>query len=257
MIDNDVGSAINKMPTYKRIYGDLRSSLEDGLFDEALRLPTEAELERKYGVSRSTIRQAFQALVSEGMVYRVPGRGTFSTGLANQGQYLRSVGDLKEMMAWPDTEMEVIRPFHMVSHPVAAGKLESGAEQVMHMVQRRWHAEVPFGLIFIYLSREVGQRILKAHEFPNRGKATVIDTVERVTGISIVEARQSITAAAAPEHVAKLIGCDPGAPILQIERIYYRDDATPVELANCYYNPHRYTYNLRLRRSDTGEQGRK
>lgn len=243
----------NRIPAYKRIYRELRSSLEDGQFGETMALPTEAALESRYSVSRNTIRQAFQALVSEGLVYRVPGRGTFPTGLAKQGRYLRSVGDLEDMMAWAGTEMEIIQPFHIVSHPVVAAKLEAGTERVAKMVQRRWYGEVPFGLVTVYLHQEMGQRLIEAHEFPSRGKATVIEAVQRVTGNSIVEARQSITAAEAPEHVAKLIDCDPGAPILQIQRIYYCDAATPIELADCYYNPHRYTYNLRVRRSDSAE----
>src|SRR5262249_783477 len=53
------------------------------------RLPTEAELARSYGVSRQTVRRAFQDLVAEGMVLRVPGRGTF---VAPRRPYLRQFG---------------------------------------------------------------------------------------------------------------------------------------------------------------------
>lgn len=39
--------------------------------------PSERELVEKFGVARMTVRQAIESLVSEGLLERVPGRGTF------------------------------------------------------------------------------------------------------------------------------------------------------------------------------------
>ncbi|WP_169846677.1 GntR family transcriptional regulator [Rhodococcus marinonascens] len=43
-------------------------------------LPSEAELSERYGVSRMTARQAVKSLEAEGLVYRVPGSGTYASG---------------------------------------------------------------------------------------------------------------------------------------------------------------------------------
>ncbi len=39
--------------------------------------PSERELVERFGVARMTVRQALDALVSEGVLERFPGRGTF------------------------------------------------------------------------------------------------------------------------------------------------------------------------------------
>src|SRR5512144_3439711 len=39
--------------------------------------PSERELVQRFGVARMTVRQALDALVTEGLLERVPGRGTF------------------------------------------------------------------------------------------------------------------------------------------------------------------------------------
>src|SRR5207237_9787694 len=39
--------------------------------------PSERELVQHFGVARMTVRQALDALVAEGLLERVPGRGTF------------------------------------------------------------------------------------------------------------------------------------------------------------------------------------
>lgn len=74
-------------PAYQVLRQRLRDEIAAGAYPpEGVRLPTESELVAEHGLSRQTVRRAFQDLVAEGVVYRVPGRGTY----ANRG-YLRQL----------------------------------------------------------------------------------------------------------------------------------------------------------------------
>src|SRR5271166_4910554 len=72
-------------------------------------LPTEEQLAASYSVSRQTVRRAMQDLVSEGIIYRVAGRGTYP--VAERDGYVNHFGSVEELMALSlDTECEVVSP---------------------------------------------------------------------------------------------------------------------------------------------------
>lgn len=232
---------------YRRLSDKLRAAIESGEFGEGKRMPTEAELCEQYGVSRHTVRQAFQSLVADGLVYRVPGRGTFTTSLSKRGKYLRSIGTLEEMMSWTGTEMEVLRPVKIVRDMEHAERLALPSAEVATLTIRRLYENRPFVVTCVYLIPEVG-RSLQEKNLPANGAGTVIGTVESITSSAVVGASQEVTAISAPAHISSLIDREPGEPLLYVERLYYLDDGTPVELATSHYNPGRYSYRLELRR---------
>src|SRR5689334_18796077 len=73
--------ALNKGSNTEALYVQLMTRIREGIMDGTLRpgtqIPTELELANDYQVSRGTIRQALLALVNEGLLERVRGRGTF------------------------------------------------------------------------------------------------------------------------------------------------------------------------------------
>jgi GntR family transcriptional regulator len=62
-----------------RIADELRERLERGDFMAGARLPSEPELARKLGVSRSSLRAAIALLEADGLLRRMHGSGTFVT----------------------------------------------------------------------------------------------------------------------------------------------------------------------------------
>ncbi len=55
----------------------LTSCIQSGTFSEGEKIPSENKLSEAYGISRNTVREAISALVRQGFLSRVQGRGTF------------------------------------------------------------------------------------------------------------------------------------------------------------------------------------
>src|SRR5260370_25334065 len=69
-------------PLHAQIAARLRPDVRDAHFAPGQRLPSEVDLSKLLGVSRGTVRQALGALIADGVLHTIAGRGTFvSDGL--------------------------------------------------------------------------------------------------------------------------------------------------------------------------------
>jgi GntR family transcriptional regulator len=72
-----------KKPLYIDVYDQLFKLIMDGIFPPESKLPTEAELAKRFGVSRMTLRQALSLLQDDGLVKSQHGKGNFITKSPN------------------------------------------------------------------------------------------------------------------------------------------------------------------------------
>jgi DNA-binding GntR family transcriptional regulator len=234
---------------YQTLAQDIRAAILKGQFTDG-RLPTEAELARSYGVSRQTVRRAFHDLVSEGMVTRVPGRGTF---VAPRRPYLRQFGSVEDLMALSlDTTLEVVTPLRRRVDIEAASRLALGSDYVSQVVVRRRHDDTVFCVTTVSMPPAVGRLLADVPELGKRGgrsSATIIGLIDQRLPAPIASAEQSITAVAASGDVVDHLGCTPGEPLLRIDRLYRTADGEAVELAISHFLPEHYSYRVALQRS--------
>lgn len=238
---------------YLSLARDVRKQILQGRYADGRRLPTEAEFSAKYRVSRQTVRRAFHDLVSDGMVYRVPGRGTFAT--PRDGSYVRQFGSVDDLMGLSaDTQMDVITPLRRQVDVTAAGRLRLSSDLVYTLVFRRSHHGTPFCVTVVSLPPEAGLALASAAELTAHGATsdvTVIGLLDTRLDAPIAEAEQSITVALADAGTAEALRCPAAHPLLRIDRLYLDTSGTPVELAVSHFLPELYSYRTNLRRSVT------
>lgn len=69
-----------KSPIYLQLREVVRERIESGEYAPGTDIPSENALAKTYGVNRLTVRSALDALVEEGMLKRVQGKGVFVVG---------------------------------------------------------------------------------------------------------------------------------------------------------------------------------
>ncbi|BBX19231.1 GntR family transcriptional regulator [Mycolicibacterium duvalii] len=237
-------------PAYQVLRDRLRDQITRGRYADGARLPTESELVARHGISRQTVRRAFQDLVAEGFVYRIPGRGSYASERGRR--YLRQLGSVEDLMSLSDdTTMDVLDGLRRRVDVDAASRLRLDDDVVYTVVLRRLHDGIPFGYTVIHLPPAVGVSLLGCAGLRTGATSThtVISLVEPHLDTPIAEAAQSITVARADPATADAVDTTPGHPMLRVDRLYADERGRAVELAVSHFLPEQYTYRVTLRRS--------
>jgi GntR family histidine utilization transcriptional repressor len=90
-----MNAAARAAAPYSRVKEFLKAGLAAGRWRPGALMPSEAELVAKFGVSRMTVNRALRELLSEGLVERVQGVGTFAAQLHRISSTL-TIRDLQE-----------------------------------------------------------------------------------------------------------------------------------------------------------------
>jgi len=72
--------ATDELPIYLKVRNDVRTRISSGAYPAGTAIPSENDLAELYGTTRLTVRNAIDALVDEGLIRRVQGKGAFSAG---------------------------------------------------------------------------------------------------------------------------------------------------------------------------------
>lgn len=129
-----------KSPQYERIKGYITDRVMSGEWPVGHRIPTEEALVAQFGVSRMTVHRAVRELMSEGLVRRQPGAGTFVT---NERPSL----DLVEVRNIAD---EIRSRGHVHASVVKVLKAEPATLAVAESLGLRPHARV-FHSVIVHL----------------------------------------------------------------------------------------------------------
>lgn len=236
--------------SYRLLTQLLREQIYRDEFPEGKALPTELALVKEHGLSRQTVRRAYQDLAAEGLIYRVQGRGTFVTPHATR--YRRPFGSIDDLMKLQlDTDFELIAPLAAAIDVDAAQRLHLAEPQVHSLTFLRVHQGEAFCRTRVHLPPDIGRSLAGVREQTDPGVHTQVTVIALIEshGHDIVDAEQLITAWAADADLAAHLSCPTGTPVLHIERTYLDRRGEPLEYAVSDFLPEHYSHQSRLGRS--------
>ena len=209
-------------------------------------VPPERELARLYGTSRTTVRQALAELVIEGRLLRMQGKGTFvaKPKVAQVLELASYTEGMRQHGLHPQTKILDIG--YVTADEQLAGLLDiRPGGRVLRIHRLRLADGEP-------MSIDTSQ--LPARRFPGLRKqlerhASLYETLRTGYGIQLAEAEETIETVLADPHDARLLGVDPGIPLLLLSRHAIDSTGQPVEWAQSWYRGDRYKFITRLRRT--------
>jgi GntR family transcriptional regulator len=223
-----------------QLYQALVGSIETGAARPGDRMPTETELMESYGVSRTTARRALDDLRRNGLVERRPGKGTFVVKPRMDAAIagLHSVTDEIEMLGYR-AGARLLSVQEDTADESAAGHLGIAPGDPVLLISRlRTADDRPF--YFAY-------SVLNVTRLPELREAdftapSFYRLFEQVTGRAVARAVQWLSAVPAGPEVARQLKVEPGAPVLQLERVSYLENEIAVESVQAFFQGQSYKF---------------
>lgn len=213
-------------------------------------LPTERELQETYQVSRSVVRQAIQELVSEGLVVREQGRGTFAMPEKlqhdPQGDGVRTLGLSGYLKVHGmRSGARLLRRWQATAEGAARAALELPPDGLVLRFERlRLADDIPIGLQEVAMPWELGEG-LEDEDLTYGGDSSMNYLRERL-GLTIGVSTRTIEAIALDPRRAEMLHGTAGQPVLRVRRTVKDLSGRPVEYFDAVYRGDYFEYSLRF-----------
>lgn len=232
------------VPLYQQIRRWLREQIASGALKPNARVPSERALTATFSVSRMTVRAALDEMIREGLLYRVPGKGTF-VAPPRLEQPLHVLSSFTE-----DMLARGLRPggrvlFRgLVSAPehVAQALDAPAGERVVKLERLRLADGEPMSIETAFLRADRCRFVLEG-ELDDRSLYALL----REHGIKLAWAEQSVGARLPSSREAHLLGIRRTVPVITTVRITHVTSGEVIEYVTSSLRSDRYTFRAFMR----------
>lgn len=221
-------------PKYQQLRQAILGRIGTGLQPNSP-IPSEAELQDQYRMSRMTVRKAVDQLVAEGRLYRVAGVGTFVAEATTSVElHLSSFTEDMEALGLRPTQ-RTCRIERVAADAQLAGELDiSIGEGVVLLERVRLADDRPVCFERSYLPERHVPGLIES--WSNQSLFAALD---QRYGLRPTWSRQLIGAEQASARTAELLCVPPGSALLRVRQATFKDDVL-IESCLSLYRPDSY-----------------
>lgn len=231
-------------PKYQQLAELIRERISRGEFAPGDRLPSESELGSAYQISRVTTRQALADLERDGLLDRVPGKGTFVRSRpAHVERPSRLTGFRENLLA-----LGLVPSYHTLRaeasrvSPMIADRLSAPSGKV-YVIERVLQADgdpVAFHISYLplWLIHAAPQGVFTAAALDQ----TSLYQTMADAGARIFRAEEIVEPGRATPTEAAALEMEDGELVLRVARTVYDQSRTPLEYVEITYRADAYTY---------------
>ena len=232
------------IPLYVQIEEQIRAEIRNPEYKNGKKLPNEVDMAKQLGVSRSTMRQAINKLVYDGLLVRRKGVGTMIAGTAitsNARNWLSFTQEMKAMgievrnyemfIGWVKPPHEICMFFDIKED-----------QKILKLERLRGNTERPFVYFISYFNPRIG---LTGNEDFSRPLYEILEldyhTLAKIS-------KEEISARQADSLLAAKLELESGEPVLKRKRFVYDPGDRPVEWNVGYYRADSFVYKIEAER---------
>ena len=233
-------------PLYAQISELIRGEIRSGKYVEDTALPGERELSLMYEVSRITIRRSLDDLVSEGLLYKRHGSGTFVSPRNIDKPSLRLYGLVEELrLSGHSISIKLLETKEEKPSPEIARELKMKSGEPVFCYLRQISADgIPILLTYSYLNKFIHS--LFGNININLASDVIYEHLEQC-GYRITNAVQHIQSGRPSATESKHLGCKQRDSVLLLFRTTYIEGGHPAIYTRALYR-HDYRLTLNLTR---------
>lgn len=232
----------NNIPAYVAVYNALYSDIISDIYEQNTFLPSEADLAKKYSVSRNTLRQALAVLNEDGLIVKSQGKGTMIAERQSKKISKTVFNPMKDSCRFPVTSVEYLYNYAAPTD-IAKKKLNLKQSDLALASNNIYHADDrKVGFSFVQIPVKVIEQldIDVSHE-PQIEQLIESDIYEAAAAASM-----NIKLVFANEMEEEVLEVDPLAPLLLLEEILLDDREEPIARCKFYFIPDAYDLHFQV-----------
>jgi len=220
------------IPVYYQLQQEIRRQIDRGELKAGDLVPSERELAQIYRISRMTVRQSLSNLVTEGLLVREKGRGTFVAKPRIQLAISRLVGFTQDMQSRGMRSGSTTLAFEVcpASSEISEALGLQLEEPVIRLKRLRKANDAPIEVQTSYLPDRWFHDILNE----NLENSSLYNLLSNKFNVSPKRAEEKWEAIACPPEEANLLTIKKDAPVFRASRTTYNHQGEPFEYVLSY-----------------------